>query len=168
MALPRISYQLLHESFAVYFLKIFCAPFVANLNTILQEHCSIYAVSSVAVLMTAFTAPERIPNEILKMKLYTKNLSISIPGISFRFGICFGEIVAAQLLLDNHTDTISKMPITVDNVEKRMASASYMKGYSFSPADTDAFKGLTAFPDASATPNAFRWAKHISALTGIM
>jgi hypothetical protein len=60
------------------------------------------------------------------------------------------------------------MPISVDNIEKRMANASYMKGYAFSVADTDAFKGLAAFPDAAATPNAFRWAKHISALTGLM
>ena len=59
------------------------------------------------------------------------------------------------------------MPISLDNIEKRMVSASYMKGYSFSPADTEAFKGLSAFPDANATPNAYRWAKHISALTGL-
>ncbi len=59
------------------------------------------------------------------------------------------------------------MPITVEEIEKRMATASYMKGYSFSPADTVAFKGLSSFPDQGATPNAFRWAKHIAALTGL-
>jgi elongation factor 1-beta len=59
------------------------------------------------------------------------------------------------------------MPITVEEIEKRMATASYMKGYSFSPADTVAFKGLSSFPSQGATPNAFRWAKHIAALTGL-
>ena len=57
--------------------------------------------------------------------------------------------------------------VSVADIEKRMVGASYMTGYSFSAADSEAFSSLTAFPSQANTPNAFRWAKHISALTGI-
>ena len=60
------------------------------------------------------------------------------------------------------------MPISLENIEKRMVNASYIKGYSFSPADTEAYKGLSAMPNAKSNPNAFRWAKHVAALTGLM
>ena len=59
------------------------------------------------------------------------------------------------------------MPVTADIIDKKMAMASYMKGYSFSEADVNAFKELKEFPSAKKTPNAYRWALHIAALSGL-
>jgi elongation factor 1-beta len=59
------------------------------------------------------------------------------------------------------------MPVTVENIEKKMAGSSYMKGYAYSEADVNAFKELNEFPSAKKSPNAYRWALHIAALSGI-
>lgn len=55
---------------------------------------------------------------------------------------------------------------TVQDLDKHLASRSYVTGYSLSSADKDALAALKSAPCASAQPHAYRWALHISALTG--
>jgi hypothetical protein len=55
---------------------------------------------------------------------------------------------------------------TVQDLDKHLASRSYVTGYSLSAADKDALAALKSAPCASAQPHAYRWALHISALTG--
>jgi hypothetical protein len=55
---------------------------------------------------------------------------------------------------------------TVEALNEHLASRSYVMGYSLSAADKDALAALKSAPCASAQPHAYRWALHISALTG--
>lgn len=55
---------------------------------------------------------------------------------------------------------------TVQDLDKHLASRSYVTGYCLSGADKDALAALKSAPCASAQPHAYRWALHISALTG--
>jgi elongation factor 1-beta len=56
---------------------------------------------------------------------------------------------------------------TVQDLEKFIATRSYVEGYSFSPADQVALSALSGIPDRAAFPNAYRWAIHIIALVGL-
>ena len=56
---------------------------------------------------------------------------------------------------------------TVEALEKHLATKSYVTGYALSDDDKKAFAALKAFPARASTPNAYRWALHISALTGM-
>jgi elongation factor 1-beta len=59
------------------------------------------------------------------------------------------------------------MPFSnVADLNKHLATRSYVSGYAFSAEDRREFEKLTATPSASAHPHAYRWAKHIAALTG--
>jgi elongation factor 1-beta len=55
---------------------------------------------------------------------------------------------------------------TIADLESHMATRSYVEGYALSKADTDALSALAGIPGRD-TPNAFRWAVHIIALTGL-
>jgi len=55
----------------------------------------------------------------------------------------------------------------VEALDKHMATRSYVTGYALSEDDKKAFLALKAFPARASTPNAYRWALHISALTGL-
>jgi hypothetical protein len=55
---------------------------------------------------------------------------------------------------------------TVEELNKHLATRSYITGYSFSTDDKAALANLKAFPSAAGTPHAYRWARHISALSG--
>ena len=56
---------------------------------------------------------------------------------------------------------------TVELLDKHLLTRSYVTGYALSEDDKKAFSALKAFPIRASTPNAFRWALHISALTGL-
>lgn len=47
-----------------------------------------------------------------------------------------------------------------------LATRSYVTGYSMSADDSKALSNLKLFPCANKQPHAYRWARHISALTG--
>jgi elongation factor 1-beta len=55
---------------------------------------------------------------------------------------------------------------TVADLDSHLATRSYVQGYALSKADTDALSALSGIPTRD-TPNAFRWAVHIIALTGL-
>ena len=55
---------------------------------------------------------------------------------------------------------------SVDELNKHLATRSYVSGYSFSGDDAVALKALKSLPAASSHPHAYRWAVHILALTG--
>jgi elongation factor 1-beta len=55
---------------------------------------------------------------------------------------------------------------TIADLESHLATRSYVQGYALSKADTDALSALAGIPSRD-TPNAFRWAVHIIALTGL-
>ena len=55
---------------------------------------------------------------------------------------------------------------TIEAFNAHMATRSYVTGYSLSEDDKAALANLKAFPSSSAQPHAYRWALHISALTG--
>ena len=55
---------------------------------------------------------------------------------------------------------------TVEDLNKHLATRSYVTGYAFSGDDAAALKALNSLPAASSTPHAYRWAIHILALTG--
>ena len=55
---------------------------------------------------------------------------------------------------------------TVEALNTHLATRSYVTGYSLSEDDKSALAALTASPSSSAQPHAYRWALHISALTG--
>ena len=59
------------------------------------------------------------------------------------------------------------MSLTVEQLDKHLLTRSYVTGYALSEDDKKAFLALKAFPNRAATPNAFRWALHVSALTGL-
>jgi elongation factor 1-beta len=70
----------------------------------------------------------------------------------------------ATLVLSSQT----QMPFkTVQDLEKFIATRSYVEGYSFSPADQVALAALSGIPDRATYPNAYRWAIHIIALVGL-
>jgi elongation factor 1-beta len=48
-----------------------------------------------------------------------------------------------------------------------MGAKSYVEGWSFSPVDTEWFGKISAIPDATKYPHAFRWYIHIAALSGV-
>ncbi len=56
---------------------------------------------------------------------------------------------------------------TAADLEKHLATRSYVEGYAFSKADSTAFSALSAVPSAASHPNAYRWYVHIAALTGL-
>ena len=66
--------------------------------------------------------------------------------------------------------SINLIPImpfkTIADLESHLATRSYIEGYALSKADTDALSALAGIPTRD-TPNAFRWAVHIIALTGL-
>jgi len=53
------------------------------------------------------------------------------------------------------------------DLEKHLATRSYVEGYSFSAADSSTFAALPSVPAAASNPNAFRWYLHIAALSGL-
>ena len=55
---------------------------------------------------------------------------------------------------------------TVEALNAHLATRSYVTGYSLSEDDKAALANLKASPSSSAQPHAYRWALHISALTG--
>lgn len=55
---------------------------------------------------------------------------------------------------------------TIADLESHLATRSYIEGYALSKADTDALSALAGIP-CRGTPNAFRWAVHVIALTGL-
>jgi hypothetical protein len=55
---------------------------------------------------------------------------------------------------------------TVEDLNTHLATRSYVTGYSLSEDDKAALANLKATPSSSAQPHAYRWALHISALTG--
>ena len=55
---------------------------------------------------------------------------------------------------------------TVEDLNKHLATRSYVTGYSLSADDKAALAKLTSSPCATSAPHAYRWALHISALTG--
>ena len=55
---------------------------------------------------------------------------------------------------------------TVEALNTHLATRSYVTGYSLSEDDKAALANLKATPSSSAQPHAYRWALHISALTG--
>ena len=55
---------------------------------------------------------------------------------------------------------------TIADLESHLATRSYVQGYAMSEADTAALSALSGIPGRD-TPNAFRWAVHIIALTGL-
>ena len=55
---------------------------------------------------------------------------------------------------------------SVDELNKHLATRSYVSGYAFSGDDAAALKTLKSLPVASSHPHAFRWTIHILALTG--
>ena len=63
----------------------------------------------------------------------------------------------------NHTRVIFT---TVEALNTHLATRSYVTGYSLSEDDKAALANLKATPSSSAQPHAYRWALHISALTG--
>ena len=55
---------------------------------------------------------------------------------------------------------------SIDELEKHLATRSYVTGYSFSNDDTAAFSSLSSAPNKATHPHAYRWSLHISALAG--
>jgi elongation factor 1-beta len=55
---------------------------------------------------------------------------------------------------------------SVDELNKHLATRSYVEGYSMSAADTVALATLKGLPAAKSHPHAYRWSLHILALTG--
>ena len=55
---------------------------------------------------------------------------------------------------------------TIEALNTHLATRSYVTGYSLSEDDKAALANLKATPSSSAQPHAYRWALHISALTG--
>eukprot|EP01034_Spumella_vulgaris_P036283 gene36283-44759_t len=55
---------------------------------------------------------------------------------------------------------------TVELLEKHLSTRSYITGYSLSADDKKELAALKAFPTKATSPNAWRWATHIVALTG--
>jgi len=55
---------------------------------------------------------------------------------------------------------------SVDELNKHLATRSYVSGYAFSGDDAATLKTLKSLPVASSHPHAYRWAIHILALTG--
>ena len=55
---------------------------------------------------------------------------------------------------------------TVADLDKHLATRSYVEGYALSKADTDALSALSGIPTRD-TPHAFRWAVHVIALVGL-
>ena len=68
-------------------------------------------------------------------------------------------------LLHNFIVIMAKFA-TVEALNTHLATRSYVTGYSLSEDDKAALANLKAFPSSSAQPHAYRWALHISALTG--
>eukprot|EP00341_Mesodinium_pulex_P005455 CAMPEP_0116938832 /NCGR_PEP_ID=MMETSP0467-20121206/32374_1 /TAXON_ID=283647 /ORGANISM="Mesodinium pulex, Strain SPMC105" /LENGTH=230 /DNA_ID=CAMNT_0004620993 /DNA_START=20 /DNA_END=712 /DNA_ORIENTATION=- len=60
------------------------------------------------------------------------------------------------------------MPFSnVNELNKHLATRSYVEGYSLSDADRAALSALGGVPDRSSCPHAYRWALHIMALVGV-
>jgi len=55
---------------------------------------------------------------------------------------------------------------TIDELEKYIATRSYITGYSFSADDRTAYQRLSGAPNQATHPNAYRWALHVAALSG--
>ena len=55
---------------------------------------------------------------------------------------------------------------TVEALNTHLATRSYVTGYSLTADDKAALANLRGFPCAKSTPHSYRWALHISALTG--
>jgi len=56
---------------------------------------------------------------------------------------------------------------SLDELEKHLSTRSYITGYSLSEDDKRELRALGSLPSPSTHPNAYRWATHIVALTGI-
>eukprot|EP01040_Poterioochromonas_malhamensis_P014172 gene14172-15670_t len=54
------------------------------------------------------------------------------------------------------------------DLEKHLSTRSYVTGYSLSEDDKTELKALTGFPSQKSHPHTYRWAKHITAVTGIL
>jgi elongation factor 1-beta len=54
---------------------------------------------------------------------------------------------------------------SVEELNKHLATRSYVNGYNLSADDKTAMSNLKAFPCAKKQPHAYRWALHVSALT---
>ena len=52
-------------------------------------------------------------------------------------------------------------------LNKHLATRSYIKGYAYSAEDKKAFDKLGCIPDAKSFPHAYRWALHVIALAGV-
>lgn len=55
---------------------------------------------------------------------------------------------------------------SIDELEKHLASRSYVTGYALSNDDKAAFNALASAPSQKSHPHTYRWALHISALCG--
>mmetsp|Transcript_23072 Transcript_23072/g.33787 ORF Transcript_23072/g.33787 Transcript_23072/m.33787 type:complete len:244 (+) Transcript_23072:54-785(+) len=55
----------------------------------------------------------------------------------------------------------------VGDLERHLATRSYVKGFSLSDADKAALSALSGIPDKASFPNAYRWAIHVIALVGL-
>jgi glutathione S-transferase len=55
----------------------------------------------------------------------------------------------------------------VNELNKHLATRSYVAGYSLSDADRAALASLSGVPCKSSAPHAHRWAVHVIALVGI-
>jgi hypothetical protein len=54
---------------------------------------------------------------------------------------------------------------SVEELNKHLATRSYVTGYNLSADDKAVMSNLKAFPCAKKQPHAYRWALHVSALT---
>jgi hypothetical protein len=73
--------------------------------------------------------------------------------------------------IDKDDDSVSADQVraifaTVEALDTHLATRSYVTGYSLSEDDEAALASLKSSPSSSAQPHAYRWALHISALTG--
>lgn len=82
-----------------------------------------------------------------------------------RLSSCF--LVAAQDVV-SLIQIVLKMATfaTVEALNTHLATRSYVTGYSLTADDKAALANLRGFPCAKSTPHSYRWALHISALTG--
>ena len=55
---------------------------------------------------------------------------------------------------------------SIEDLNKHLSSRTYVSGYALSDSDLTAFDDLAHFADKASSPHAFRWAGHVSKLSG--
>ncbi len=65
------------------------------------------------------------------------------------------------IFCNQRNESVVTTKMSVADLNKKLATRSYLEGYSLSDADKNALAGLSGVPDKTAFPHAYRWAIHI-------